>query len=125
MYMIWLLVVVIGENVEFYMFDLFGLYKFYGVISYGLIYCNGVKYKDMKVLVVGVGNIGMEILFDLVKFGVKLIFVVCSKVCYKFWMNFFLIIKLVIDFVFYCFIVLVFYDLCFIVLVSGWVSLIE
>lgn len=114
-----------GENAEPYMPDLFGSHKFHGVISHGSTYRNGVKYKDMKVLVVGAGNTGMEISLDLAKFGAKPTLVARSKVCYKFWMNFLLIIKLVIDFVSYCLIVLVLHDLRSIVLASGWVSLIE
>ncbi|XP_024369268.1 probable indole-3-pyruvate monooxygenase YUCCA4 [Physcomitrium patens] len=73
------LVVATGENAEPYMPDLFGSHKFHGVISHGSTYRNGVKYKDMKVLVVGAGNTGMEISLDLAKFGAKPTLVARSK----------------------------------------------
>lgn len=72
----------LGENVELVIFFFKGLKEFCGgsKIFYFSCYWNGMEYEGKKVFVVGCGNMGMEIVFDLVNFGVYFFIVVCSLV---------------------------------------------
>ena len=65
------LVVATGENAEPVMPVLPGREDFCGKSTHGKDYKNGVKYGNQKVLVVGIGNTGMEIALDLARFGAK------------------------------------------------------
>ncbi|KAK1276139.1 putative indole-3-pyruvate monooxygenase YUCCA10 [Acorus gramineus] len=65
------LVVAIGENAEGYIPDVPGLESFHGSVLHSSQYKSGSKYKGDAALVVGCGNSGMEIAFDLANYGAK------------------------------------------------------
>lgn len=73
-------VVATGENGDPYMPNFFGEENFTGEISHSMTYRSGAKYEGKKVLVVGVGNTGMEIALDLANFGAKPTLVARNKV---------------------------------------------
>ncbi|KAL7083956.1 hypothetical protein ACP275_14G194900 [Erythranthe tilingii] len=74
------LVVATGENGEGYIPRIPGLDSFSGEVMHSSSYGNGEKFKKRKVLVVGSGNSGMEIAFDLSNWGAKTSLVVRSPV---------------------------------------------
>ncbi|KAK9167144.1 hypothetical protein Scep_002335 [Stephania cephalantha] len=59
------LVVASGENAEGYIPKIHGLHNFVGEITHSRDYKSGSKYSGKDVLVVGCGNSGMEIAYDL------------------------------------------------------------
>ncbi|KAI5411164.1 hypothetical protein KIW84_056344 [Lathyrus oleraceus] len=59
------LVIASGENSEGFIPNLSGLEKFEGEVVHSKYYKSGSKYKSKDVLVVGCGNSGMEIAYDL------------------------------------------------------------
>ncbi|KAG5391498.1 hypothetical protein IGI04_021461 [Brassica rapa subsp. trilocularis] len=61
-------VVATGENGDRYIPEVEGLNNFYGEVVHSSMYKSGRDYKDKNVLVVGGGNSGMEISFDLNNF---------------------------------------------------------
>ncbi|KGN45383.2 probable indole-3-pyruvate monooxygenase YUCCA10 isoform X2 [Cucumis sativus] len=60
------LVVATGETAEAYMPEVEGMEKFGGGVMHSKMYKSGKGYEGKKVLVVGSGNSGMEIAYDLV-----------------------------------------------------------
>lgn len=74
------LVVATGETSDAFIPDVKGLSNFSGEVIHSTRYKNGEKYKDKKVLVVGAGNSGMEIAFDLSNYGAKTSIAVRSPV---------------------------------------------
>ncbi|XP_027336823.1 probable indole-3-pyruvate monooxygenase YUCCA10 [Abrus precatorius] len=65
------LVIATGENSEGYIPDLPGLGSFEGEILHSKHYKSGSKYESKEVLVVGCGNSGMEIAYDLHNWGAR------------------------------------------------------
>jgi len=65
------LVVATGENTEGLIPDVPGLKSFDGNVVHSSQYKSGDAYKGKSVLVVGSGNSGMEIAYDLSNFGAK------------------------------------------------------
>lgn len=65
------LVVATGETCDAFVPVVQGLSSFPGEVIHSTRYKNGEKYKDKSVLVVGAGNSGMEIAFDLSNYGAK------------------------------------------------------
>ncbi|KAG5019426.1 hypothetical protein JHK87_015281 [Glycine soja] len=63
------LVIASGENSEGYIPDVHGLESFEGEIMHSKYYKSGSKYESKEVLVVGCGNSGMEIAYDLNDWG--------------------------------------------------------
>ncbi|XP_058781317.1 probable indole-3-pyruvate monooxygenase YUCCA10 [Vicia villosa] len=63
------LVVASGENSEGFIPDVSGLGQFEGDVIHSKNYKSGSKYKSKDVLVVGCGNSGMEIAYDLHNWG--------------------------------------------------------
>ncbi|KAM3356975.1 hypothetical protein P3S68_023689 [Capsicum galapagoense] len=63
------MVLATGENNEGYIPKVLGVENFKGEIIHSSDYKSGKKYEDKKVLVVGSGNSGMEIAFDLSIYG--------------------------------------------------------
>ncbi|XVF14898.1 hypothetical protein REPUB_Repub09cG0100100 [Reevesia pubescens] len=63
------LVIASGENSAEYIPELPGLKTFKGEIMHSNEYKSGAKYENMEVLVLGCGNSGMEISYDLSTFG--------------------------------------------------------
>ncbi|KAH0634384.1 hypothetical protein KY284_037170 [Solanum tuberosum] len=59
------LILATGENNEGYIPKMVGIENFKGEIIHSSDYRSGEKYKDKKVLIIGSGNSGMEIAFDL------------------------------------------------------------
>ncbi|CAN1307406.1 Probable indole-3-pyruvate monooxygenase YUCCA11 [Linum perenne] len=82
------LVVATGENSEGVVPNLPGLDEFNGEVIHSNQYRNGERFKGKDVLVVGCGNSGMEIAFDLSNSGAKPSLVVRSPVIF---LNFFYI----------------------------------
>lgn len=74
------LVVATGENGEGFIPKIPGLDGFKGEILHSSDYKTGAKYMDRKVLIVGCGNSGMEIAYDLSNFGACSSIVVRSPV---------------------------------------------
>ncbi|XP_058099702.1 probable indole-3-pyruvate monooxygenase YUCCA10 [Magnolia sinica] len=74
------LVVATGENSQGFIPDVPGLETFPGEIVHSNQYKSGRDYSEKTVLVVGSGNSGMEIAFDLSNFGAKTSIVVRSPV---------------------------------------------
>ncbi|CAN0897758.1 Probable indole-3-pyruvate monooxygenase YUCCA8 [Linum grandiflorum] len=74
------LVVATGENAECVMPDIDGLAEFGGEVIHASEYKSGDKYKGKKVLVVGCGNSGMEVSFDLANHNASPSMVVRSSV---------------------------------------------
>ncbi|KAG0592083.1 hypothetical protein KC19_1G223400 [Ceratodon purpureus] len=73
-------VIATGENGDPYMPSFSGEEKFTGEISHSMTYRSGEKYEGKKVLVVGVGNTGMELALDLANFGAMPTLVARSKI---------------------------------------------
>ncbi|XP_010910445.1 probable indole-3-pyruvate monooxygenase YUCCA10 [Elaeis guineensis] len=65
------LVIASGENSEGFIPDIPGLESFPGEVIHSSYYKSGKLYNDEKVLVVGSGNSGMEIAFDLSNYGAQ------------------------------------------------------
>ncbi|XP_015169039.1 probable indole-3-pyruvate monooxygenase YUCCA10 [Solanum tuberosum] len=63
------LILATGENNESYIPKVVGIENFNGKKIHSSDYKSGEKYKDKKVLVIGSGNSGMEIAFDLSNYG--------------------------------------------------------
>ncbi|PNX79095.1 flavin-containing monooxygenase yucca10-like protein, partial [Trifolium pratense] len=63
------LVIASGENSEGYIPNVSGLGNFEGEVVHSKYYKSGSKYESKKVLVVGCGNSGMEIAYDLHNWG--------------------------------------------------------
>ncbi|MCD7453241.1 hypothetical protein HAX54_020281 [Datura stramonium] len=63
------LVLATGENSEGYIPKVLGLENFKGEIIHSSEYKSGQRYEGKEVLVVGSGNSGMEIAFDLSNYG--------------------------------------------------------
>lgn len=83
------LVIATGENSEGYIpADLPGLGSFEGEIVHSKHYKSGSKYEAKEVLVVGCGNSGMEIAYDLHNWGAKPSIVVRSPVNFLFFLTF-------------------------------------
>lgn len=74
------LVVATGENSEGIVPDLLGLESFEGEWLHSDKYKNGRRFADKDVLVVGSGNSGMEIAYDLSNFGANTTIVIRSPV---------------------------------------------
>ncbi|WMV37408.1 hypothetical protein MTR67_030793 [Solanum verrucosum] len=74
------LILATGENNEGYIPKAVGIENFNGEIIHSSDYKSGEKYKDKKVLVVGSGNSGMEIAFDLSNYGCHTSIVVRSPI---------------------------------------------
>ncbi|KAJ4818234.1 hypothetical protein LUZ62_030800 [Rhynchospora pubera] len=72
------LVVATGENSEGYIPQIPGLDRFQGEVIHSFFYKSGERYNAKRVLVVGSGNSGMEIAFDLAIHGAKSSIVVRS-----------------------------------------------
>ncbi|KAK1322870.1 putative indole-3-pyruvate monooxygenase YUCCA10 [Acorus calamus] len=67
-YIAMFLVVATGENAEGYIPNVPGLESFHGSVLHSSQYKSGSKYKGDVALVVGCGNSGMEIAFDLANY---------------------------------------------------------
>ncbi|KAK9111526.1 hypothetical protein Scep_019045 [Stephania cephalantha] len=80
MYKAKFLVVASGENSEAFIPDLPNLNCFKGEKVHSSQYKSGLKYAGKKVLVVGCGNSGMEIAFDLTNCGAKTSIIVRNPV---------------------------------------------
>ncbi|XP_076943963.1 putative indole-3-pyruvate monooxygenase YUCCA10 [Bidens hawaiensis] len=74
------LVVATGENSEGLIPNIYGLDTFKGSVLHSIEYENGKKFGDKDVLVVGAGNSGMEIAYDLYTWGAHTSVVVRSPV---------------------------------------------
>lgn len=74
------LVVATGENSQGFIPSVVGLDNFDGLVIHSSEYENGKKFEDKNVLVVGAGNSGMEIAYDLCNWGAKTSIVVRSPV---------------------------------------------
>ncbi|CAL5427937.1 unnamed protein product [Camellia sinensis] len=72
------MVVATGENSDEFIPEVEGLRNFTGEVIHSTLYKCGDKYRDKRVLVVGSGNSGMEIAFDLSNYGAKTSIVVRS-----------------------------------------------
>ncbi|KAF5811146.1 putative indole-3-pyruvate monooxygenase [Helianthus annuus] len=72
------LVVATGENSEGFIPNVYGLDTFKGLVIHSIEYENGKKFGDKDVLVVGAGNSGMEIAYDLCNWGAQTTVVVRS-----------------------------------------------
>ncbi|XP_059281251.1 probable indole-3-pyruvate monooxygenase YUCCA11 [Lycium ferocissimum] len=78
------LVVATGENSEGFIPKIEGLDGFGGKIMHSCEYRNGKSFEDKDVLVVGCGNSGMEIAYDLSNWGARTSIVVRSVVSFLF-----------------------------------------
>ncbi|KAI3741997.1 hypothetical protein L1987_59676 [Smallanthus sonchifolius] len=74
------LVVATGENSEGFIPNVYGLDTFKGLVIHSSEYENGKKFRNKDVLVVGAGNSGMEIAYDLYNWGAQTSIVVRSPV---------------------------------------------
>ncbi|XP_055814314.1 probable indole-3-pyruvate monooxygenase YUCCA10 [Solanum dulcamara] len=74
------LILATGENNEGHIPNVLGLENFKGEIIHSSEYKSGEKYEEKKVLVVGSGNSGMEIAFDLSNYGSHTSIVVRSPI---------------------------------------------
>ncbi|KAJ8747600.1 hypothetical protein K2173_011408 [Erythroxylum novogranatense] len=72
------IVVATGENSQPFVPQFPGMESFNGEMVHSSEYKNGSVYRDRKVLVVGCGNSGMEISYDLASYGAKTSIVVRS-----------------------------------------------
>ncbi|KAF5823259.1 putative indole-3-pyruvate monooxygenase [Helianthus annuus] len=72
------LVVATGENSEGFIPNVYGLDTFKGLVIHSSEYENGKTFGDKDVLVVGAGNSGMEIAYDLCNWGAQTSVVVRS-----------------------------------------------
>lgn len=84
------LVVATGETAEAYMPEVEGMEKFGGGVMHSKMYKSGKGYEGKKVLVVGSGNSGMEIAYDLVNHSAATSLLVRSPVT-LFFISFFLL----------------------------------
>jgi indole-3-pyruvate monooxygenase len=75
------LVVASGENSEENIPVIPGLEDFPGVVIHSSRYKSGISYSGRNVLVVGSGNSGMEIAYDLASHGANTSIVIRSPVC--------------------------------------------
>lgn len=75
------LVVSTGESCDPFVPEVQGLSSFPGEVIHSTRYKNGKNYKDKRVLIVGSGNSGMEIAYDLSNYGAKTSIVIRSPVC--------------------------------------------
>uniref|UniRef100_A0A251VRG8 Flavin-containing monooxygenase n=1 Tax=Helianthus annuus TaxID=4232 RepID=A0A251VRG8_HELAN len=76
------LVVGTGENSEGFIPNVYGLDTFKGLVIHSSDYENGKTFGDKDVLVVGAGNFGMEIAYDLCNWGAQTSVVVRSPLLY-------------------------------------------
>ncbi|KAI3706016.1 hypothetical protein L1987_76268 [Smallanthus sonchifolius] len=74
------LVVATGENSEGFIPIVYGLDSFKGLVIHSSEYENGKKFGNKDVLVVGAGNSGMEIAYDLCNWGAQTSIVIRSPV---------------------------------------------
>ncbi|KAK9067660.1 hypothetical protein SSX86_011771 [Deinandra increscens subsp. villosa] len=74
------LVVATGETSDAFIPEVDGLSEFKGEVIHSTEYRSGEGYENKRVLVVGAGNSGMEIAFDLSNFGAKVSIVVRSPI---------------------------------------------
>ncbi|KAF5823254.1 putative indole-3-pyruvate monooxygenase [Helianthus annuus] len=74
------LVVATGENSEDFIPNVYGLDTFKGLVIHSSEYENGKTFGDKDVLVVGAGNSGMEIAYDLCNWGAQTSVVVRSPI---------------------------------------------
>ncbi|KAF5823266.1 putative indole-3-pyruvate monooxygenase [Helianthus annuus] len=74
------LVVATGENSEGFIPNVYGLDNFKGLVIHSSEYENGKTFGDKDVLVVGAGNSGMEIVYDLCNWGAQISVVVRSPI---------------------------------------------
>ncbi|CAA3018130.1 probable indole-3-pyruvate monooxygenase YUCCA11 [Olea europaea subsp. europaea] len=74
------LIVATGENSEGYTPNVPGLDSFHGEVVHSSRYENGKRFDDKNVLVVGCGNSGMEIAYDLSNWGAQTSIVVRNHV---------------------------------------------
>ncbi|KVI07494.1 probable indole-3-pyruvate monooxygenase YUCCA10 [Cynara cardunculus var. scolymus] len=74
------LVAATGENSEGYIPRVYGLDNFKGSVMHSIQYENGKKFNGKNVLVVGSGNSGMEIAYDLYNWGAQTSIVIRSPV---------------------------------------------
>ncbi|KAK9055684.1 hypothetical protein SSX86_026769 [Deinandra increscens subsp. villosa] len=74
------LVVATGENSEGFIPNVYGLDTFNGLAIHSSDYENGKNFVDKEVLVVGAGNSGMEIAYDLCNCGAQTSIVIRSPV---------------------------------------------
>ncbi|CAL5202669.1 unnamed protein product [Lathyrus oleraceus] len=74
------LVIASGENSEDFIPNVPGLGKFKGEVVHSKNYKSGLKYKSKDVLVVGCGNSGMEIAYDLHNWGANTSIVIRNPV---------------------------------------------
>ncbi|XAR58486.1 Indole-3-pyruvate monooxygenase [Bertholletia excelsa] len=74
------LVVATGETSDEFVPEVEGMNTFTGEVMHSTQYKTGEKYKGKRVLVVGAGNSGMEIAFDLADHGAKTSIVVRSPI---------------------------------------------
>ena len=75
------LVVATGENGEGRIPEILGLESFHGEATHSSTYKSGSGYAGKRVLVVGAGNSGMEIAYDLASHGADTSIVARSPVC--------------------------------------------
>ncbi|KAI3783708.1 hypothetical protein L1987_42794 [Smallanthus sonchifolius] len=74
------LVVATGENSQGFIPNVYGLDSFKGLVIHSSEYENGKKFGNKDVLVVGAGNSGMEIAYDLCNWGAQTSIVIRSPV---------------------------------------------
>ncbi|KAI3757137.1 hypothetical protein L6452_04671 [Arctium lappa] len=74
------LVAATGENSQGYIPRVYGLDSFNGSVIHSIQYENGKKFNGKNVLVVGSGNSGMEIAYDLYNWGAQTSIVIRSPV---------------------------------------------
>lgn len=86
------LIVATGENEVPVLPKIAGISEFRGRLLHTSTYKNGVEFRASKVLVVGCGNSGMEISFDLCKNGAQVSLVVRDKVKILKFMLFFFVL---------------------------------
>ncbi|KAK6940908.1 hypothetical protein RJ641_030439 [Dillenia turbinata] len=72
------LIIATGETSDTFIPDVEGLHTFPGRVIHSTLYKSGKEFSDKKVLVIGSGNSGMEIAFDLSNYGAKTSIVVRS-----------------------------------------------
>ena len=75
-----ILVVATGENSEGFIPHVPGLESFNGEILHSSKYKSGSNYSGKAILVVGCGNSGMEVAYDLANYGARSSIVVRSPV---------------------------------------------
>lgn len=83
------LVVATGETTDAFIPQIEGLKNYVGDVIHTTQYKNGKLYENKNVLVVGAGNSGMEVAFDLSNYGAKTSIAVRSPVGELFYFLFF------------------------------------